>query len=185
MVDPQPEGKFFSVECGYVTLTAAADRLSNRFSRSGWERVRKPQVQRAKNWSRPLRRRGALFGEVFAFRKGDSRSETASCREGAWKTRTIDTRFDGKRDGKDRAEKCRGTIEFATFLSLSYYRFAPILVPSLFPFFCGFLFQLVSALPSQRSISPIRIHEGNKSITSNYKKLSADQIRDSGVLITI
>lgn len=92
-VDPQPEGEFFSVRsaCGHVTLsalTAAADRLSNRFSRSGWERVGSKAAgatsEKLKLLPPPHRRgHGALFGEVFALRKGDSRPETASCREGA------------------------------------------------------------------------------------------------------
>jgi len=43
---------------------------------------------------------------------------------------------------------------------------------------------LLSSPSQQYSIFLIRIHEGNEGITSNYKKLSADQIRDGGVLIT-
>lgn len=89
-VDPQPEGEFFSVRsaCGHVTLsalTAAADRLSNRFSRSGWERVGLKAAGATSEKLKPFPRRGhgALFGEVFALPKGDSRPETASCREGA------------------------------------------------------------------------------------------------------
>lgn len=57
---------------------------------------------------------------------------------------------------------------------------------SLFPHFLHpfvvFSSNLSLRFPSQRS--PIRILEGNEGITSNYKKLSADQIRDGGVLIT-
>lgn len=90
-VDPQPEGEFFSVRsaCRHVTLsalTAAADRLSNRFSRSGWERVGPKAAGATSEKLKPSLPRAsarALFGEVFALRKGDSRPETASCREGA------------------------------------------------------------------------------------------------------
>lgn len=41
----------------------------------------------------------------------------------------------------------------------------------------------LSSSPSS-ILAPIRILEGNEGITSNYKKLSADQIQDGGVLIT-
>lgn len=76
-VDPQPEGEFFSVPSAYGHVTL---NTPNRHGRSAVEQVlsigkglaRKPQVQRAKNWSRPsspflplsARRHETLFGEV-------------------------------------------------------------------------------------------------------------------------
>lgn len=59
---------------------------------------------------------------------------------------------------------------------------------SLFPHFLHpsavFSSNLSLLLPPSTFHLSIRIHEGNEGITSNYKKLSADQIRDGGVLIT-
>lgn len=105
--------------------------------------------------------------------------------------------MDGKRDGKDRRSRempwdnrIRNTVARSK-RSLFLIPLALIIAScqSLFPHFLHpsavFSSNLSLLFPPQRNpVSPIRVLEGNGGITSNYKKLSADQIRDGGVLIT-